>query len=61
MTLAVRLGWPTREWGLDHMDAIEFTDWIVYFSSEPDELKSDEVIHAGQLASFAALKKATKR
>lgn len=60
MHLAVRLGWPSREWGLDHMDAIEFADWIVYFSSDANELKSDEQIYDEQMASFAAMRQATK-
>ena len=61
MHLAARLGWPSREWGLDNMDAIEFADWITYFSSSPDELKSDEQIYSEQMQSFAALRQATKK
>jgi len=61
MMLASRLGWPSREWGLDNMDAIEFSDWIMYFTTDPTEWKPDEQVFAEQMQSFAALKDATKK
>lgn len=34
MRLALALGWPSVEWGLNHMGSQELTEWMAFFELE---------------------------